>query len=235
VPSARTVRRILAAIPLQPHRQKMWLTSHDDEFRAKRDDVLRTYYETPAAEHVICVDEKTQMQALERVCPDVAMAPGQPVRRSSEYTRHGTQVLMGAWDVRRGRLFGFVSDRRGTVEFLDLLDLIDACYPTGRGHIVCDNLSEHVSEDVEEWFAAHPRWTQHLTPKRASWLNQIEDAFSILQRRVLARGSFTSTQDLREKVERYLCWELTFDRPFDWMYRPDSWRRKSARTSGQRH
>src|SRR5512140_3994501 len=95
---------------LQPHKQKMWLTSHDDEFREKRDDVLRLYYETPADEHIVCVDEKTGIQALERKYPDIAMGPGQPVRRESEYIRRGTLCLMGAYDVRNRKLFGFLSE-----------------------------------------------------------------------------------------------------------------------------
>jgi hypothetical protein len=220
--SESTVGRVLRNADLQPHRQKQWMTSQDEEFRRKRDDVLRVYYETPANEHVISVDEKPGMQALERRFADLPMVPGQPVRREFEYVRHGTQVLMGALDVRTGKLFGFVDDRRGTEPFLALLDHIDACYPDGRGHIVCDNLSDHDNEDVREWFEEHPRWTQHFTPKHASWLNQIECAFSVLQRRVLARGSFSSTADLREKIYAYILWHNDRATTFTWTYRPKS-------------
>lgn len=221
--SDSTVGRILRSTVLQPHRQKMWLTSHDEEFREKRDDVLHTYYDTPTDEHIICVDEKTSIQALERKNPDIAMQPGQPVRRESEYIRHGTLCLMGAFDVRKGKLFGFTDDSRGGDTFIDLLDHVDACYPKGRGHIVMDNLSDHDTDDANQWFDDHPRWTRHFTPKHASWLNQVEDAFSILQSRVITRGSFTSKDDLRDKIYAYLIWHNQTDQPFHWTYRPKSW------------
>jgi hypothetical protein len=127
--SDSSVGRILRAAPLQPHRQKMWLNSQDDEFREKRDDVLRVYYEAPADEHIICLDEKTGIQALERRYPDLPMTPGTPVRREFEYIRHGTLALMGAFDVRRGKLFGFVSEDHTAMTFVDLLDAVDICYP----------------------------------------------------------------------------------------------------------
>ncbi|MFT3763961.1 MAG: IS630 family transposase [Minicystis sp.] len=170
--SNSTVQRILRDAQLQPHRQKMWLTSQDDEFRSKRDDVLRVYYDAPVHEHIICVDEKTSIQALERCTPDLPMSPGEVIRREFEYIRHGTLCLMGAFDVRRGKLFGFTSPGRSGPTFIQLLELVDACYPTGRGHIICDNLSDHDTDDVIEWFEEHPRWTRHFTPKHASWLNR---------------------------------------------------------------
>jgi len=233
--SESTVRRILRQAELQPHRQKMWLTSHDEEFREKRDDVLRVYYETPTREHVICVDEKTGMQALERRYADIAMRPGQPVRREFEYIRHGTLALMGALDVRRGKLFGFCSEDHDGSTFVDLLNVVDACYPEGNGHIVMDNLFAHDTDEVNDWFEAHPRWKRHFTPKHASWLNQIECAFSILGRRVLARGSFTSTDDLCTKLYAYMLWHDQTDQPFHWTYRPKSWGKKAARTSAGRN
>jgi transposase len=233
--SERSVGRILASADLQPHRQRRWMTSQDEDFRAKRDDVLRVYYDTPADEHIICLDEKPNMQALERRYRDLPMAPGQPVRREWEYIRHGTLTLMGAFDVRRGQLFGFCAERRGGDVFVELLEMVDALYPTGRGHIICDNLSDHDTEEVREWFEAHPRWTRHFTPTHASWLNQIEGAFGLLQRRVLARGSFTSRQDLATKVLDYMAWHTDIDAPFRWKYRPASWDRIPARTSGARH
>lgn len=233
--SDSTVQRILKSAPLQPHRQKMWLTSHDDEFRAKRDDVLRLYYEAPADEHIICLDEKTGMQALERKHADIAMAPGQPTRREFEYIRHGTLCLMGAYDVRQRKLFGFVSEDHDSQTFVDLLDVVDACYPEGNGHIVCDNLFAHNTDDVLDWLEAHPRWTLHFTPKHASWLNQIECAFSILGKHVLARGSFASLQELRERVYDYMLWfNAQDDPPFEWTYRPKSWQ-NHAQTSDARH
>jgi len=154
--SDRTVGRILKDADLQPHRQQMYLTSHDDEFREKRDDVLRVYYEAPRNEHIVCVDEKTGIQALERRYADLPMGPGQPMRREFEYIRHGTLCWMGAFDVRRGKPFGFTSHAHDSDTFIELLDVIDAVYPPGRGHIIMDNLSAHDTPDVNEWFDEHP-------------------------------------------------------------------------------
>ena len=234
--SNSSVHRILVDADLQPHRQKMWLTSHDDEFRAKRDDVLHVYYDTPADEHIICVDEKTSIQALERCHADLPMKPGSPVRREFEYIRHGTLALMGAFDVRRGKLFGFVSEDHNSATFVDLLNVLDTCYPQGRGHIICDNLSMHDTDDVLDWLDAHPRWRLHFTPKHASWLNQIECAFSILHRQVIARGSFASLDELRDKIYAFLLWfNGRPERPFRWSYRPKSWSANPGQTSDERN
>lgn len=213
----------------------MWLTSHDDEYRQKRDDVLRVYYESPKSEHIICVDEKTGMQALERRYADVPMRTGQPIRREFEYIRHGTLTLMGAFDVRRGKIFGFVSEDHDALTFVDLLNAVDVCYPDGRGHIICDNLSAHDTDDVLDWFDDHPRWTRHFTPKHASWLNQIECFFSILDGRVLARGSFASTAELGTRIYDYMLWHNVTDQPFHWTYRPRSWGGGIGGTSDRRH
>ncbi len=229
------VSRILHDADLQPHRQRMWLTSQDDEFRAKRDDVLRLYYEAPRAHHLICLDEKTGMQALERRYPDLAMTPGSPVRREFEYVRHGTLCLMGGYNVRSRKLFGTVREGHNSEAFVELLDHADFYHPRGRGHFICDNLSAHDTDDVLDWLEDHPRWTLHFTPKHASWLNQIECAFSILHRHVLARGSFCSLDDLRARVEAYILWFNQQDEaPFEWSYRPKSWRMDGP-TSGERY
>jgi DDE superfamily endonuclease len=221
--SDRAVSRILHDADLQPHRQRMWLTSQDEEFRAKRDNILKLYYEAPRGQHLICLDEKTGMQALERKYPDIAMRAGSPVRREFEYIRHGTLCLMGGYNVRRRKLFGFVRDGHNSDAFVELLDQADFYHPGWRGHIICDNLSAHDTDDVLDWLQDHPRWALHFTPKHASWLNQIECAFSILHRHVLSRGSFRSLEELRHRVEEYILW---FNRqiapPFAWSYRPKS-------------
>lgn len=214
----------------------MWLTSHDDEFREKRDDVLRLYYEAPPNEHIICLDEKTGMQALERRYADIPMQPGQPVRREFEYIRHGTLCLMGAYDVRERKLFGFTSEDHNSRTFVDLLNVVDVCYPEGKGHLVCDNLSAHDTDDVQDWLEEHPRWTLHFTPKHASWLNQIECAFSLLSRHVLARGSFRSPDELRQRVYDYMLWFNAQEAPpFLWTYRPRSWGQTPGEISGERN
>ena len=202
----------------------MWLTSHDDNFREKRDDVLHVYYDAAPTQHVICLDEMTGMQALERKYADIPMRSGRAVLREFEYIRHGTLCLMGAYDVRHRKLFGFASEDHDTHTFVDLLNLVDHCYPRGKGHLICDNLSMHDTDDVGDWLLDHPRWTLHFTPKHASWLNQIECAFSILAAKVLARGSFASLDDLRKAVYDFLLWFNGRDEPpFNWTYRPKSW------------
>lgn len=222
--SDRTIGRILASADLQPHRQKMYLTSHDDEFRAKRDDVLRLYYEAPPGEHIVCLDEMTGVQALERKYPDIAMRPGQPVLREFEYIRHGTLCLMGGYNVRQRKLFGFLSEDHDSDTFVDLLEVANFCHPEGRGHVVCDNLFAHNTDDVLDWFDDHPRWKMHFTPKHASWLNQIECAFSIVRRHAIARGSFASLDELRDCLHQYMLWFNSQDAaPFKWTYRPKSW------------
>ena len=131
---------------------------------------------------------------------------------------------MGAYDVRARKLFGFVSDDHDSQTFVDLLDAVDGCYPEGNGHLVCENLFAHNTDDVLDWLEAHPRWTLHFTPKHASWLNQIECAFSILAKHVLARGSFRSLDELRAAIYEYLLWFNAQDEaPFHWTYRPRSW------------
>lgn len=221
--SESSVRRVLRGARLQPHRQKMWLHSQDEEFRTKRDALLHLYYDTPTDEHILCLDEKPGMQALERRYPDLPMVAGAPVKREFEYIRHGTVALMGAFDVRSGKAFGFLAERTGGEAFVELLDLAATAYPKGRGHIVCDNQSSHDTDDVLDWLEDHPRWTLHFTPKHGSWLNQVEQFFAILQRRVIARGSFRSKEDLAEKVTRYILWHNERGKPFRWSYRPSSW------------
>jgi len=131
---------------------------------------------------------------------------------------------MGAYDVRQRKLFGFVAEGHNSETFVDLLDVVDQCYPEGKGHLICDNLSAHMTEDVLDWLDDHPRWALHFTPKHASWLNQIECAFSILQRDVLVRGSFASREELQSAVYDYLVWfNARNDPPFHWTYRPKSW------------
>ena len=214
----------------------MWLTSQDEEFRAKRDDILKLYYDTPSEEHVICLDEKTGMQVLQRRYPDLPMQVGQPVRREFEYIRHGTLCLMGAYDIRSRKLFGFVAEDHNSLTFVDLLDVVDTCYPHGKGHLVVDNLSAHSTDDVLDWLEEHPRWTLHFTPKHASWLSQIECAFSLLDLHVLARGSFESSEQLRQRVYDYMLWFNAQNAPpFRWTYRPRSWQQTPGRTSGERH
>jgi hypothetical protein len=128
------------------------------------------------------------------------------VLREFEYIRHGTLCLMGGYNVRERKLMGFLSEDHDSETFVDLMDIVDVCHPEGRGHFVCDNLFAHNTDDVLDWLDDHPRWTMHFTPKHASWLNQIECAFSIVRRHAIARGSFASLDELRECLYQYMLW-----------------------------
>jgi transposase len=139
---------------------------------------------------------------------------------------------MCALDARRGKAFGFLSECTGGEVFVELLDCVVAAYPKGKGHIVCDNQSAHDTDDVLDWLEEHPKWTIHFTPKHGSWLNQVEQFFSILQRRVITRGSFASKEQLADKVTRYILWHNQTAKPLRWSYRPQSWAKQSAQTSG---
>jgi transposase len=171
------------------------------------------------------------MQAVERRYADIPMKAGAPVKREFEYIRHGTLALMGALDVRRGKAFGFLSECTGGEVFVELLEWVAHAFPKGKGHIVCDNQSSHDTDDVLDRLEDHPNWVIHFTLKHGSWLNQVEHFFSILQRRVLTRGSFRSKEELADRVTRYILWHNHSARPFRWSYRPKSWI-DSARTSG---
>jgi hypothetical protein len=221
--SARTVGRELDRADLQPHRQKMWLNSHDPRYDEKLADVVALYTDPPRGATVLCYDEKTSIQALERKHPDLPMRPGQPVRREFEYIRHGVTNLLGALDVKTGDAFGSFCQHRGRVEFVEFLDLLAAQHPRGPVHMILDNLNTHYGPEVEAWLRQHPRFIFHFTPFHASWLNQIENWFGRLTTKVLERGSFTSVPDLQAKILAFIRYHNAHDaRPINWTYKVQS-------------
>jgi transposase len=215
------VHRILQEAELRPHKVKMWCTSNDPDYDAKRRDVTRLYLHPPEGEAVVCFDEKSQMQARSRRVPLRLSTLATAGRQESDYIRHGTSCLLACFDVRSGQVIGRLSPQRRAVEFLSFLDVIAAAYPKGRVHVVLDNLNTHKGAAVDAWNRKHGgRFVFHFTPFHASWLNQIEVYFSILERRILKHGEFASTKELDAAVERFLHrWNRCEAHPFRWTYR----------------
>ncbi|MCA1678898.1 MAG: IS630 family transposase [Actinobacteria bacterium] len=210
---------ILAEADLKPHQVRSWLTSLDPDFDTKQADVCGLYLNPPDNAIVVSVDEKTSIQAKQPIRAEIPMQPGKPARREFEYKRHGVQALLAGLLVHTGEVIGNVYDRNSRVEFIDFLDRLDAQIPAGKHvHAILDNLQVHKTPEVEDWLTDHPRWTFHFTPTHASWLNQIELFFSILTRRLLRRGIFTSKTDLREQLLAFIDRYNPTAKPFAWTY-----------------
>ena len=162
------------------------------------------------------------------------MRPGHVRRRDSEYIRRGTANVFCAVEPLAGRHMLEATPNRKAPAFARMLRRVERSYPrVSTIHLVMDNLSDHDTDEVNDWFDEHPRWTRHFTPKHASWLNQIENAFSILHRRVLTGGTWTSTQELQEAIYSYLIWHNVHGKPFKWSYRPKSWSKNHGESSAE--
>jgi transposase len=221
--SRSSYQRILAAGELRPHRVRGWVHSPDPQFRAKVTAITELYLQPPAGAVVLSIDEKTGMQALERRFPDRPAAPGRPGRREFEYTRHGTQSLLCAFEVHRGRVVGDCRDTRTAADLVRFMEAVAVQYPTGPVHVIWDCLNIHFDGAAQRWTAFNARhggrFVFHYTPKHASWVNQVELFFSILQRQCLRRGSFRSTAELRMAVETFLAaWNRDRAHPFRWTF-----------------
>jgi transposase len=190
---------------LRPHRIKTFKISQDPQFAEKVLDVVGLYLRPPRGAMVLSVDEKTQIQALDRTQPLLPLRPGQIERRTHDYKRHGTASLYAAFDVASGKVLGRVTKRHTAKDFLAFLEHIDRSTPDGVDlHLILDNSSTHKTQDVLDYLAHHPRFHLHFTPTSASWLNAVECWFSQLERRALYRGVFTSVGDLRRELRRYI-------------------------------
>ncbi|MEV0538154.1 IS630 family transposase, partial [Kitasatospora sp. NPDC050463] len=203
--SASQVGRILAGLDLKPHLVRGWLTRPaDPDFHTKAAEVCALYLNRPEGSVVLSVDEKTAIQARSRRHPTRPARPGHPEQREFEYRRHGTASIVAALDVHTGQVLVEDITRNNSVTFVNFLRLLDrSINPALDVHLVLDNGSSHVAKATRAWLAAHPRFTVHHTPKHASWLNQIEIFFSILARRLLRRGEFTSRGDLIDKIRDF--------------------------------
>lgn len=220
--SKSTINRILSDADLKPHRVEMWLTSKDPEFEEKSAQVVGLYMNPPENALVICIDEKTGMQALGRKIPNEPMKPGIPERMEFEYIRHGTQALIASFVVQSGEVTGKTYDRHSRYEFLDFMEDIANKYPHQEVYFIMDNFRTHKTKEVQEWVQKQGgRIKFHFTPTHASWLNQIELWFSILARKFLKRNIFTSVKDMVKKLMAFIEEYNKTAKPFRWTYAGD--------------
>lgn len=214
-----TIARLLRKADIKPHRWRMWLHSKDPDFRAKIAAIVPLYLHH-AQEVVLCVDEKTSIQALEHAYPDRHPAAGQTGRREFEYIRHGTLTLFAAREVHSGHVTGWCQPQRRRVEFITFLDMLATRYPRGQVHCVLDNLNTHSGPDITAWLKRHRgRFVFHFTPFHASWLNQVELWFSILSRQLLRYASFTSVADLETRILTFIDRYNARAGPFSWTWK----------------
>jgi transposase len=215
--SDASVGRIWRAFGLQPHRSETWKLSKDPQFVEKVRDIVGLYMSPPDNALVLCVDEKSQIQALDRTSPVLPMLPGTPERRTHDYIRHGTTSLFAALNVATGKVIGRVHRRHRATEFLKFLKVIDAETPADLDlHLVLDNYATHKTPAVQRWLARHPRFVLHFTPTSSSWINLVERWFAELTRKQLQRGAHRSTQQLERDIRSYLEIYNDDPRPFIW-------------------
>jgi transposase len=238
--SQSTVSRIWRAFSLQPHRSETFKLSTDPLFIEKVRDIVGLYLSPPERALVLCVDEKSQIQALDRTRPLLPLRPGQPERRTHDYVRHGTTSLFAALDVKTGKIIGECRRRHRAVEFRQFLDTIEASVPSGlEVHLVLDNLSTHKAPTIRRWLAKRPRFHLHFTPTSSSWINMVERWFGLLTERQLRRGVHRSTLALEAAIVRYIAVTNDQPKPFVWTKSADeilaSVARYCQRTSDSGH
>ena len=215
--SHTTIWRIWGAFGLQPHRSETFKLSGDPHFVDKVRDIVGLYLSPPDRALVLCVDEKSQIQALDRTQPVLPMLPGMPERRTHDYKRHGTTSLFAALDVATGRVIGKCYRRHRAREFLDFLKKIDRSVPEGLDiHVVMDNYATHKTAAVKAWLARRTHWHVHFTPTSASWINQVERWFAELTRKQLQRGVHTSTRQLEADIRAFIDKHNEDPKPFKW-------------------
>lgn len=215
-----TVCRVLKEEKLRPHKVDYWCGhSTDPEFEQKMLEIVGLYMNPPENALVLCVDEKTQMQALDRTQPELPLRPGNPKRLTATYTRHGTVSLIASLAVHTGELIGQSIQRNNAETFLHFLKRLDRKYTRKHLHIIVDNLAVHKQHDVREWLAHKRKVTIHYTPTYSSWLNQIEIWFNMLTKDVLKGGVWKSRQQLVRQIMEYInTYNLTRAKPFTWTY-----------------
>src|SRR5215217_3922740 len=202
---------------LQPHRFERYMQSDDPDFEAKAADVIGLYVNPPDHAAIFAVDEKTAIQALDRLDPVLPLSPGRAERHGFEYYRHGTLSLLAALDTQSGEVFGQTVPRHTSAAFVEFLGDIVATQTAGREiHVIADNLSTHKTQAVRTFLLAHPHVHMHFTPTYSSWLNQVELWFAKIERDLLARGIFTSIPDLARKIRRYIKRYNEDPKPIRW-------------------
>jgi transposase len=214
-----TVQRIWRKHDVRPHRLERHMVSNDPDFESKAADVIGLYLNPPAHAAVFCVDEKTAIQALDRKDRQLPLSPGRAESHGFEYKRNGTLSLFAALNTATGEVLGRTAPRHTSAQFVAFLADVVATQPAGQAiHVICDNISAHKTEKVDAFVLEHPSVTIHYTPTYSSWLNQVENWFSRIQRDVIARGIFTSVKDLDKKLMRYIRQYNKNPKPLKWKY-----------------
>jgi transposase len=234
--SKSTVQRVWAQTRLKPHRLDRYMASNDPDFEKKAADIIGLYMKPPQHAAVFCVDEKTAIQALDRLDPVLPLSPGRAERHGFEYYRHGTLSLYAALDVKSGVVHGMTAARHTAKDFIAFLEgLVERAGWAREIHVVLDNLSAHKTKDVERFLEEHPQVRFHFTPTYSSWLNQVESWFAKIQRDVIARGVFTSVADLGNKLRKYIRAYAKSARPFRWTYTDPTRRIRTNKIAGTVH
>jgi len=222
--SSSAVGRILADAEIKPHRVKGWCHSTDPQYQAKMRSIVDLYVSPPAGAAVLSIDEKSGIQALSRSRPMVPAAQGKAPRQEFEYKRNGTRCLFACFNIRTGQVLGRCTLHRAREDFFSFMDLVAGRYRQGQVHVVLDNLNTHKDTSrgpfLTEWNRAHgERFVFHYTPTHGSWLNQVELWFSIVTRRVLRYGDFSTPDELVDTIERFIdVWNGEEAKPFRWTY-----------------
>jgi transposase len=214
-----TVQRIWRKHNVQPHLRKRHMISNDPDFETKAADVIGLYLNPPAHAAVFCVDEKTAIQALDRKDRMLPLSPGRAESHGFEYKRNGTLSLFAALNTATGQVLGMTAPRHTSAQFVAFLADVLASQPEGKAiHVICDNVSAHKTEAVDDFLAEHANVAIHYTPTYSSWLNQVENWFSRIQRDVIARGVFSTVKDLDKKLMRYIRQYNKNPKPIKWKY-----------------
>jgi transposase len=215
--SVSTVHRIWRAFSLQPHRSETFKLSADPLFVEKVRDIVGLYLDPPERALVLCVDEKSQIQALDRTQPLLPMRPGQAERRTHDYKRHGTTSLFAALDVKAGTIISKCMPRQRAQEFRRFLDTVENNVPADLDiHVIMDNASSHKTKLIRDWFAKRPRWHTHFTPTSASWINQVERFFALLTEQQIKRGAHRSIKALEAAIAAFIDARNADPKPFRW-------------------
>jgi len=234
--SKDAVHRVWNEAGLKPHRLQRYMASDDPEFESKAADIIGLYLNPPQHAAVFCVDEKTAIQALDRLDPVLPLSPGRAERHGFEYYRHGTLSLYAALDTATGRVHGKTAPRHTSLDFVAFLhEVLSLCPAHQQIHIILDNLSAHKTTLVREFLEQNPRVHFHFTPTYSSWLNQVELWFAKIERDVIARGVFTSISDLARKLRRYINAYSANALPIRWKYSDPSRRIRSNELTATGH
>jgi transposase len=228
--SKSTVQRIWNRNRLQPHLQKTFKYSNDPELAEKVVDIVGLYMDPPEKALVLSVDEKSQIQALNRTQPLLPMKPGYPESRTHDYERNGTTTLFAALNVATGEVVGKCRNNHKHQDFLNFLRILDKTYPEGEIHLVLDNYATHKHPRVKSWLSRRPRFVLHFTPTSASWMNQVETWFSILTRRAVRRGTFNGVTPLRKAIHAFIDKWNEGTLPFKWVKTADQILAKAMRS-----